>query len=88
MNKASRTHTLPPDAEQIEQWTATPEYKQRASQWLENFELNGVDMPLDEAARSFAAACLIDVPLARGILKRVADPEGYAGFLEQRRGAN
>jgi hypothetical protein len=75
-----------PDAKAIEQWTSTPEYQRRAKEWLEHFKAKGVAVPLAEAAASFAAAVAIDVPLARGILRRVADPEGYANFIARRGG--
>ena len=73
-------NTRLPDAAQIEAWTSSPAYAERAAAWLENFERAGAALPLDEAARSFAAAAAIDYALARGILRRLADPDGYANF--------
>ena len=71
--------------EQIEALTSTRRYKERARRWLDDFIAAGVAVPLDEAAQNFAAATDIDVALARGILRRIGDPEGYARFIERRR---
>jgi hypothetical protein len=85
MNRKARRaqRTLPPDAKAIEKLTSTSAYQQAAAEWLADFKASGVALPLDEAARSFAAATAIDVPLAAGILRRFADPEGYARFIER-----
>ena len=72
------------DDQEIQEWTSSEEYRLRARQWLENFKAGAEPVPFDEAARDFAAAVDIDVPLARGILKRLADPEGYVDFRDRK----
>jgi hypothetical protein len=82
--KGARAGRLRTDAE-IEIWTSSPAYKERARKWLADFQEAGAALSHEEAARSFAKATGIDVALAGGILRRVADPQGYANFIARRR---